>query len=276
MVTSADLLIVKVGGSLFSDKMTDRQLDEQALQTYAQLMASLYRNAPGHVIMISGGGSYGHHAVRCIDESDELSLLSLGMINFELKCVWHEQLKRCGIKSYPLHLASMTSCVNRENFDSSAKFVNKLLYAKYLPLVTGDALLNEQGVLEVVGSDYVAGAFKDLEFNKIRIVIMTDVPGVLQKSATGQFETIKEIDQFNDPAQWLWETPEGDTSGAMQGKIAALLKQAKWGAECFIVEGQACLKNPRWLFEEHSDWPEEFKSTQIIWRENNAKDTEGY
>lgn len=47
-------VVVKVGGSLVSDKRTDHDIDEAAVRDYAELVADLVRSHPGRVVFVAG------------------------------------------------------------------------------------------------------------------------------------------------------------------------------------------------------------------------------
>jgi isopentenyl phosphate kinase len=260
------LLIVKIGGSLFSDKMTEKQLDHVVMARYADLVSQLYHHSPGNLVMISGGGSYGHDAVRKVVPDDPLSLLNLSKANTELKWIWHQLFRQRDIPSYPINLASATTCQDKRDFSMDNSLLNTLRENKFLPLLSGDSLLNDAAQLEIVGSDHIPSVFKKFTQLKVRIVILTNVPGVLKRCQNGQLRTIPVLDQHADYDDLIWKTPAGDTSDAMRGKVDALLSHATWAAECFIVKGEDWLEQPELLYSNTEQWPVDRAVTRVMWR----------
>ena len=259
------LTVIKIGGSLFSDKLTPDAPDREAIDAYAGVVAQLHRQAPGRVILVSGGGSIGHDAVRRMDARKETDLLNLTGENFKLKWLWHEALKKHDVRSMPMQLASMVLFRGAVDFRLDASVLQTALNAHFLPVLTGDSLMDVAGRLSIVGSDIVPGIAHAVSTESVRIVMLTDVPGILERDDAGDERTVENVTQRSNLDDLLWVAPAGDTTGGMHGKVKALLEHAKRGAECVILHGEDCKAEPETLLAPIPDWPEHMAFTQVSW-----------
>lgn len=255
------MLIVKVGGSLFSDKRGSRSVDSGAMCAYAQALASLWRAAPGRVVMVSGGGAFGHDAVRDLDPGDPLAALPLTEAIFALKWLWVRELAAFGVPAVPLQLAALLSR-GAEGVALDQGVIARLLGAGRLPVLSGDVLFDADGSLEVVGSDRVPALLVAPTGEGVRVALLTDVPGIFRDGQRS--EVIAEVDP-DDPSEAeaaIWATPDWDTSDSMSGKLAAALAVARAGGECLIARGSPELVVDL-LLAPVADWPPTARCTRV-------------
>jgi isopentenyl phosphate kinase len=260
------LLILKAGGSLFSDKHRDDGLDESALTRWAQILARLAAAAPGRLIFISGGGSVGHGAVRHLDASDPSAALRLTHAVFNLKWTWTRALQAEGIRAMPLQLAAMCR-LEGEQPCVDAHVVSALLAQNVLPVLSGDCVINAAGVLEVFGSDRVAEALLEIAGTRPRVVALTDVPGIFAHGP-GEGPLLRLIDPAapDRALAGVGASSSWDTSSSMAGKLDAFLRLARRGAECFVMRGDPERTDLRFLLEPVERWTEDELFTRIAAR----------
>lgn len=249
---TADLLVLKIGGSLFSDKRLDRHLDPAAVRRYARIAAALHRAAPGRVVLVSGGGAYGHGAVRGLDPSEPFAALALTGANAELRWAWTVALREAGVAAFPVQFAAAAVLGPEGDARLSGEAVARLLAAGVLPVLSGDCLPDRSGRLHVVGSDLVPGALTALAPGATRIVMLTDVDGVMDGETVIPRLT---PDGADAGLRALWEAPRWDTTGGMAGKLTAALEHSRKGAECVILHGARIGADPTFLLAPFEEWP---------------------
>jgi isopentenyl phosphate kinase len=259
------LLVLKVGGSLVSDKSRTRHMDWEALDAYAALAADLFRAHRGRMALVVGGGSYGHGAVRGLDPDDSFGLLDLTEAMFAVKWAWARALRAHGIRAMPVQLTAMCRVVSGVP-QGSTDVLDRLLDHASLPVLSGDCILDEQGELALTSSDEVPGMLVDLDRGTLpaRIVVLTDVAGVLLDGPDGS-QVVPWLDAEH-PEQWsslLWPAQEWDVSGAMAGKVRALTRAAMSGAECVIMEGDVAMTDFRFMLDPVDRWPDSLPKTVI-------------
>lgn len=228
------------------------------ISKYVTLIKELYFNRNDwRILLISGGGSYGHSVVREMDILDDLSQMKLIETNFRLKWIWVRALTQAGVPTYPLLFSSLAS-VSKGKLISSIDTVDRITFSKYIPITSGDCLIGNDNKLHIVGSDIVPSIFLQNDEYEVRVVGLTNEYGVLD--ARG--DTILTVNQasVNDIAFW-----GGDTTGAMKGKVGAFLDHAKNGAECFIMHGDQAKNHPQVLLYNEAKLRSKLRFTSVIW-----------
>lgn len=257
------LVVLKIGGSLVSDKRNGEQLDLDAVDDYARQVAQLARAHPGRLVLVSGGGAPGHRAVLDPDPADPYAVLVLTEVTFAVKWAWVSALRRLGVPAMPIQVAALCS-ESEHGVDMNTGSIGRLLAAGVVPVLSGDCILTRRGGLRIFGSDEVPALLVREEFAPVRVVTLTDVPGVLTSWTPGA-PVLRRVDALDpEPAfALLWETAPWDTSGAMRGKLDALIAHARNGAECVIARGDREAAGLAHLFEPLDSWPTELAHTVI-------------
>jgi isopentenyl phosphate kinase len=256
-------LVVKIGGSLVSDKKADRNLDLAAVRGYARQLAELVRLRPGRVAFVAGGGALGHGAVRHLDPRDPFASLVLTEATFTVKWAWTQALRAEGVRAMPLQVAA--ACLLDDGAASFQGAVfRRLLGLGALPVLSGDCVLTQDGRLEIFGSDRVPGLVLDELAGPVRIVALTNVSGVLVGGPESD-EVLARIDpdDAGEAFAHLWDNSAWDTSGSMGGKLVELLGFARRGAECVIMRGDPDADGLRFLFDPVELWPSGIRHTRI-------------
>jgi isopentenyl phosphate kinase len=260
----AGVLAVKVGGSLFSDKSVEGSLDLVAIGHYARVIADLHRSNTGRLVFISGGGAIGHAALRDIEDSDPFGCLPLNKALTDVRWAWAQALAREGIKVLPLQLGAMSTLSEDGTFSVQADTVRKVLEFGALPILSGDSVPGHDGSLHGISSDRVPQFLFRALGTPLRVVSLTDVPGVLLDGPNGG-RTLDYINPFQpEPAyEALWANSEWDTTGGFRTKVEALVDCASAGVECFILKGSTQEKDYQFLFSPHAQWPTRIRRTRI-------------
>jgi isopentenyl phosphate kinase len=264
------LLALKIGGSLFSDKRSHRHVDERAMCGYARLIAQLNARAGGRLILIVGGGAHAHATVTSADRDDPLAHIALTDANFALLSLWSELLRERGVPAVPLQLAAM-GAIDADGLSADTRPLARWLALGALPVLCGDCLPGPGGELRVVSSDQTPELALSLGLGPVRVVALTDVPGVLTDGPDGT-SVLRDIDPDRPERarEALWEPPAWDISQAMGGKLDALLRCARAGAECFIMRGSPDAQSLCFLLEPLERWPSGLVYTRIVRRRSRA------
>jgi isopentenyl phosphate kinase len=261
-MTAPPFLILKIGGSLFSDKKQHRHIDKRTVQKFARLVAGLAQHAPGQIALVVGGGSFGHGAVRNADAADSFSVLDLTEANFSQKWIWTQALRVQGTAAIPLQLTSMCT-LSAGKLILYGNILHHCLALGIVPVLSGDCLIGSDGALHVLGSDRVPEALLQVTAKPVRIVALTGTPGIAR--GDGNPEILREVDaDFPQLAfESLWKAPEYDTTEGMKGKLQALVDMARQGAECFVMKGNSEVDSLTFLFKPLADWPSQVLYTRI-------------
>jgi isopentenyl phosphate kinase len=262
--------MLKVGGSLFSDKRTHRHVDEAVIARYARLIGDLAAAARGRLVLVVGGGAHAHETVSSLDRSDPFARTALTDANFTLLTIWSRALRSAGVPTVPLQLAAMCA-IDADGLRVHGEGLRRWLEIGALPVICGDCLVGADGELEIFSSDRAAEVLLAAGLGPLRVVALTDVPGVLADGPAGT-TVLREIDPDapDDARGALWEAPPWDISRTMSGKLDALIHCAQQGAECFIMRGAPDAGSLRFLLGPRELWPPGLRYTRIARRRSRA------
>ncbi|KPC78481.1 hypothetical protein ADK82_31135 [Streptomyces sp. NRRL S-4] len=267
-------LVLKIGGSLFSDKSRPGSLDEKVFASYAALVADLAKAHPGRIVLVTGGGAFGHGALRGLDPDDPFAPLPFVQATAGVRWRWVSALTDMGVRALPLQLGAFSTVdpAHPLGVAVAEEPLKALLAAGVLPVLSGDCLLRPDGSLEAFSSDRTPEVLVRALGETPRVVTLTDVPGVLT-GGPGSDDVLELIDAHHpeDAYRHVWKESEWDASGAMQGKLDALVACARQGAECFIMRGDPGLSDLRHLTRPEDEWPLGLKRTRIALPQEEAR-----
>ncbi len=269
-----ELLVLKIGGSLFSDKRAGGGTDPLAIADYARQVRDLAAAHPGRVVLVTGGGAACHEVGRTVDPArDPWSALALTAPAFAVRWEWTTQLRQLGVRAVPLQLTGLYGQHPDGTEDANPATVRQLLAAGALPVLSSDCALTADGTLRIVSSDEAPALLLDQDPDTVRIVALTDVPGVL----TGPDDTspvLRRLDAADPSAadHLLWPTGSWDATDAMRGKIRSLAAHARRGAQCVITRGERT-GGLGHLFAPLEDWPADRRHTEIATDRNTPART---
>jgi isopentenyl phosphate kinase len=263
--SAPDFVVLKIGGSLVSQKDRAGHLDTGMLGRYADLVADLWQAAPGRVALVAGGGAIGHGAVRRLEPDDPFAALGLTFATFTVKWAWIEALQARGVRCFPIQVGAI--CEVRDGVAvAQTAVVDELLETGALPVLSGDCVLRTDGRLQILGSDWVPGLLigGSRAGRHVRVAVLTDVPGLLTDGPGGN-RTVAYLhpDRLEAAVEHLWPAAPHDTSGAMAGKVEALGALARDGAECLILRGDTEGGDLRFVLEPVRRWASARLHTRI-------------
>lgn len=263
------LLVLKIGGSLVSDKRTEDDLSTAAVTRWAGLVADLATAAPGRCVLVAGGGAIGHGAVRDCPEGG-LAALRLTEATFAVKTVWAQAMRAAGVHALPLQVAALAG-IDGDEPRLHWPGVFEVLHRGVLPVLSGDVVLTVDGRWQVLSSDRVPELLLAHARQPVRVVMLTNVPGLL-RDARDEHSVVPYVDpeRLADVEAVLWPGEAWDTTDAMAGKLRALARMALRGAEGFVLRGDPGLADLRFLLDAVEDWPEHVRFTRVA-RDQLAK-----
>ena len=233
------LTILKIGGSVITDKARECTPDISAIQRIADQLSDY--DLP--LILIHGGGSYAHPLVTRSGISrglrDRSQLRPISETEFYLsqltRIIWASLMLRDKLP-VPFHPMSFVAFdkgkVKRVLLDP----IRKALRAGLLPLLHGDLVFDESRGIGVLSGDRLASLI-GLRLGASRVLLGCDVDGVYSEnpktlpSATLIPEVTSENFRLVLDAS---RGPSSDATGGMGEKVRQALRLAKNGCECYI------------------------------------------
>ncbi|MGQ4516195.1 amino acid kinase family protein [Streptomyces sp. DW26H14] len=262
------LLVLKIGGSLLSDKRDTGETDYTAIDDYADLVAGLVGEFPGRVILVTGGGALCHPVGLRIKaaKGDPHAAVALTEPAFRMRWAWTTRLCDRGVRAVPLQVTAMMNELPDGTTATETAVVRRLLAEGALPVLSSDCVITAEGGLRILSSDDVPAVLLDLDLSPVRVVALTDVAGIHTGEGPGS-PVLAHLDPDDlETARRLFWTDAWDATGAMEGKVEALAAHARRGAECVITRGERSAPSLRHLFAPLSTWPPDVPRTLIARR----------
>ena len=223
-----NLTVLKLGGSVITDKETPETVDDDALATAVEAIA----NAEGssgqrdvaNLIIVHGGGSFGHvhaseHGVSTTEGThDPAAVTAIHGAMKRLNSVVVDRLQAAGVPAVPVHPLSTVARDGDAAVSVPTAAVSGLRAEGFVPVLHGDLIAHAgAGVTVLSGDELVTGLAERL--GAARVGLCSTVPGVLDSEG----DVIDSITDFESVAAALGDSDSTDVSGGMAGKVEELL-----------------------------------------------------
>ena len=215
--------VLKLGGSVITDKDSPETVDRPALETAAAAVGRACRDGQ-RLVVVHGGGSFGHHhaarhGVSSTDGShDAAGLLEIHRAMGELTDSVLDALQGTDVDALPVRPLSVAHRTVSGRVEFPTGSVSGMLAEGFVPVVHGDIVVHaEKGCTVLSGDSIVVSLARSLDAD--RVGLCSTVPGVLD----GSGNVLSEIDSYDDVAAVLGESESTDVTGGMAGKVTQLL-----------------------------------------------------
>lgn len=222
----SDRVLLKLGGSIITDKSADCAINREQLGRVAAAIASA---RTGGILIVHGAGSCGHPEAKryqldagaLAGQTDGIFVThrAVSSLNDEVVLT----LRNHGVAAvgvHPLHMA-VADKGRLQPFD--VRHLAMMLDLGMVPVIHGDVVMDlSKGACIVSGDQLVRYLAVALGFG--RVGLATDVPGVLDEG-----RVVPEITRQTAPALRIGSSSHTDVTGGMRGKINELLELADAG-----------------------------------------------
>ncbi len=216
--------VLKLGGSVITDKHEPETIDHDALETAATILGKASETTD--LVLVHGGGSFGHpaaveHGISADDGSHEAeSVVAVHRAMGRLNDAVIDVLQSKGVPAVPVRPLSLLTkqVADTQSLVCPTEPVQTMLAEGFVPVLHGDVVVSlGQGATVVSGDDIVVAIAEAL--SAPRVGVCSTVPGVLDQNG----EVIPEITNYAEVAAALGESDATDVTGGMAGKVKALL-----------------------------------------------------
>ncbi|OYT59825.1 amino acid kinase [Euryarchaeota archaeon ex4484_178] len=227
MEKQKDLTIIKLGGSLLTDKSTPYQMKSEKFRDIAREIHETLEK----VIIIHGVGSLGHPPVKkyglykgYTGPENLLNLAKTQSIVFELRIEFVRALQEEGINAMIFLPSSQVIAENMRIKEFFLEPVKKFLEIGMVPVLGGDMVIDERMGFSVCSGDTLAVYLAD-KLGAKRLIFASDVDGIYTNDPKKDPEA-RHIPEINLNAVDLIAGITGsnfiDVTKGMAGKIEAI------------------------------------------------------
>jgi len=222
-----ELALVKIGGSVITDKSRPFSLNYDRLDRLASALATYQ----GKLVIVHGGGSYAHPIAKKYGLTTEptkidprgVTLTRLAVLTLHNEIV--RSLLKAGISAYSIQ----PLCLIQAN---TAEVLNQLLFSNLTPVTYGDVISTKNGSYVISGDTLMRIIASSLKPH--RVVFTFDVDGLYDTDPKSG-RLLKEVS-----LNWSPEHSGGtsfDVTGGIVGKVKEAQKIASIGLEVYFVNG---------------------------------------
>ena len=230
----SDACILKLGGSVITDKKADCAVNRGQL---AQVASAIAGNRTSGIIVIHGAGSCGHPEAKRYHldtgakagETDGIFVTHKAVSGLNDEVV--RTLREKGVQAVGVHPLHLGIADNGRLIGFETRHIGKMLSLGMVPVIHGDVVMDlSRGACIVSGDQLVRYLAVDLKIR--RVGLATDVPGVLDGGSV-----VMRITRRTVPELHIGNSTHTDVTGGMKGKIDELLglADAGTGSDIFHV-----------------------------------------
>jgi len=221
--------VLKIGGSILTDKSGERGARSEEIERVAREVAS----GPHDLVLVHGAGSFGHIPARRYGLPLKFSPEGLRVTHesvVRLNCLLLEALARAGVDSLPVHPLSCLTLSGGRIESFATEPVREMLENGIMPLLHGDVAMDQTQRVGIVSGDqlvsYLARALKAEV-----VAVGCNVDGVLLAG-----RPLAEVKRSDLPRieGAVGESAGIDVTGGMRGKLDELLELADNGINSMI------------------------------------------
>ena len=241
-----DLAIIKIGGSVFSDKKIPFSFRKNVVRRLSQEIKSF----DGGKIIIHGGGSFGHviaheYDVTIPSERNKKRYM-LGVINthYAMRVLNNLFIKIFVDEGVPvIPFDPLAIFVLRGDTVAYSDIIALKLALKrgFAPILYGDIVIDEENVFSILSGDTIISHLA-MKLKPKRVILCTDVNGVYE-NIHDRGSLIREINEENvsEILKKLKNNGVGnsiiDVTGGMYKKVKELWKLAENGVVSYVLNG---------------------------------------
>ena len=213
--------ILKLGGSVITEKGTPETIDDESLD---RAIGAIAAAAVDDLVVVHGGGSFGHHhasrhGISTTEGShDAPGALAVHDAMKRLDAAVVDRLQDQGVPALPVHPLSAAHRDRDGTLSVPVGAIRTMLGEGFVPVTHGDIIAHEDAGVTVVSGDELIVALAD-GLPAERLGLCSAVSGVLD----GDGEVIPEISTYEAVADVLGGSDATDVTGGMAGKVRSLL-----------------------------------------------------
>ena len=220
-------VILKLGGSILTDKSADCAINRESLATIAAAVAEA--KADG-IVIVHGAGSCGHPEAKryhldvgaVFGKTEGISVTHRAVSGLNDAVV--TALREKGVAAAGVHPFHVAVAENGRLIGFECRHLEKMLSLGIVPVIHGDVVMDLiRGACIVSGDQLVRYLAAALQIH--RVGLATDVPGVLDEGG----RVVPVITRRTVPSLHIGNSKHTDVTGGMKGKIDELLGLADAG-----------------------------------------------
>lgn len=223
------LIILKIGGSVITEKSSLSKAKEAEINRISNEVASFKKDSDSQLILVHGAGSFGHPQAMKYRLNEGFDAKGAYLIHNSVKVLNSkvlESLNNAGANALPVHPLSSCLLENGKIIDFQVGQIKVMIEKGIIPVLHGDVVMDRIKGASVLSGDRIIPHLA-IALNASQIGAGSDVDGVLDDKDA----VIKKITHFSfvDMKKNIKGSSSTDVTGGMLGKVSELLELANKG-----------------------------------------------
>ena len=250
-----NLLLVKIGGGVITDKTERYALREEVLERVGQEISEAWRELEETDLIIgNGAGSFAHYSAHEYKTAkgfvNERSKEGMGWVRYDavkLNQIVTEELLNKGVPVFSVSPSSCLRVAGGEVEEFFGKVIEDLLALGMVPAVYGDVVVDRERGCGIFSTEKVFEVIveKLREKRKIKVIHVNAEEGVVKNlklkmrdsKLVGEIIPVISKENWDEVKKYLGESGGVDVTGGMIHKVEECLKLTDWGVGGWIVSG---------------------------------------
>lgn len=222
----SERMILKLGGSVITDKSADCTVNHESLAAIAEAIAAA---RTGGIVVVHGAGSCGHPEAKRyhLDKGATVGQTEGIWVTHRVVSSLNDDvvraLREAGVAAVGIHPFHTGVADNGRLVSFEHRHLEKMLALGMVPVIHGDVVMDlTRGACIVSGDQLVR--YMALALHITCVGLATDVPGVLDGT-----RVVPRITRGTMPEIHIGNSNHTDVTGGMSGKLSELLELADAG-----------------------------------------------
>jgi len=235
-------VVLKLGGSVITDK--SREFTPN-LTNISRLAKEIYRSGLKSLVLVHGGGSYGHPLAfkygfsgEGVEERRVEGVSEIHLAMSRLNNIVTEEMIKAGVKAVGVH---PSSCIvarsgKIELFEDEP--IKGMLRCGLIPILFGDVVFDLERRFTIISGDQIVSTLA-VKLNSPQIIIGTDVDGLYTRdpklypdAKLIRFIRLSELEEIRES---IGESTVTDVTMGMYGKVNELLPAIERGVTVKVI-----------------------------------------
>ncbi len=241
--------ILKLGGSVITDKVKPLTPNLQAIERLAKEIAQAKVMS---LIVVHGGGSFGHHIAKLYnltegygDLSQIVGFLETHRAMTKLNSLVMEALLNNNVNAVVIQPSSCIITKAGRIQSMEKKPLKRMINMGLVPVLYGDAVLDSEKGFAILSGDQIVSSLA-LNFDASRIIIGGDVDGLYTKDpkVSKSAKLIKRVtlEELKTQKHDIEGSKATDVTGGMLGKVRELIPAIEQNIQALLINATKPLR----------------------------------
>ncbi len=247
MINKVPITLIKLGGSVITDKSAPGVLRLEVLKRLVGEISSSLKDQDLHLIISHGQGSFAHVPATkyCTiagfqDPDSRLGMAITQDSAAQLNRIVVSEFIKASLPAVSFAASSVLVTAGSKSQTWSGEVLKEYLNQGLLPVTCGDVIVDSAQGCTIWSAEKILGRIVeqlsyDEKYEVVKIIHVTEVDGVLDKS--GQVVSKISPANFTKVSKMITETTGFDVTGGMGHKIEEAMIVVKKGIDVAILSG---------------------------------------